>query len=139
MHIDAYFFFPRGSAAEAMEFYKEVFGGTLTIVRRGDVDPSATGPDKDLVINATLDTGEVQLRASDREDATPGPQTRVALTVIGNDEAKLRKVYDDLSAGGSQDSPLERVFWGDIFGALTDRYGLNWQINIGTALPSTSS
>lgn len=139
MQIDAYFFFPGGSAAEAMEFYKEVFGGTLTVVRRGDVDPTATGPDKDLVINATLDTGEFQLRGSDREDATKEPQTRVALTLIGRDEATLRKVYDDLSAGGSQDSPLERVFWGDTFGALTDKYGINWQVNIGTALPSSSS
>ena len=40
-----------------MEFYQEVFGGTLTVVRRGDVDPSATGAEKDLVVGATLDTG----------------------------------------------------------------------------------
>ena len=30
---------------------------TLTVVRRGDVDPSATGAEKDLVVGATLDTG----------------------------------------------------------------------------------
>jgi PhnB protein len=134
MKIDAYLFFP-GSAAEAMEFYKKVFGGTLTVVRRGDVDPGATGNDKDLLINATLDTGEFLLRASDRGDATAAPQARVALTLIGTDEARLRKVYDDLSAGGSQDNPLEKVFWGDIFGALTDRFGITWQVNIGSATP----
>jgi PhnB protein len=134
MKIDAYLFFP-GSTAEAMEFYKGVFGGTLTVVRRGDVDPSASGADKDLVINATLDTGDFYLRASDRGDATNASQVRVALTVIGTDEAKLRKVYDDLSAGGTQDNPLEKVFWGDIFGALTDKFGINWQVNIGSARP----
>jgi PhnB protein len=134
MKVDAYIFFP-GTAAEAMEFYKAAFGGTLTVVRRGDVDPSTTGADKDLVINATLDTGEFQLRASDHADATNAPQVRVALTLIGTDEAKLRKVYDDLSAGGTQDNPLEKVFWGDIFGAVTDKFGINWQVNIGTAVP----
>jgi PhnB protein len=134
MRIDAYLFFP-GCAAEAMEFYKGVFGGTVAVVRRGDVDRSATEADKDLVINATLDTGELILRASDREEAASAPQPRVALTLIGTDEARLRKVYDDLSAGGTQDSPLEAVFWGDIFGALTDRFGINWQVNIGSALP----
>ena len=134
MKIDAYLFFP-GCAAEAMEFYQQVFGGTLTVVRRGDVDPSATGVDKDSVINATLDTGALQLRGSDRDDATKAPQARVALTLIGADEAQLRKIYDDLSAGGARDNPLEKVFWGDIFGALTDRFGINWQVNIGTALP----
>jgi PhnB protein len=134
MKIDAYLFFP-GSAAEAMEFYKDVFGGTLTVVRRGEVDPSASGDEKDLVINATLDAGDFYLRASDRPDATNEPQARVALSLIGTDEARLRKVYDDLSAGGTRDNPLEKVFWGDIFGALTDKFGINWQVNIGRALP----
>jgi PhnB protein len=134
MRIDAYLCFP-GCAAEAMEFYQGVFGGTLTVVRRGQVDPGAAETEKDLVINATLDTGEFQLRASDRDDARKEPQARLALSVIGTDEARLRKVYDDLSAGGTQDNPLEKVFWGDIFGALTDKFGINWQVNIGTALP----
>jgi PhnB protein len=134
MKIDAYLFFP-GSTAEAMEFYRGVFGGTLTVVRRGDVDPDATEADKDLVINATLDTGEFHLRASDRGDATNAAQVRVALSLIGADEPRLRQVYDDLSAGGTQDNPLEKVFWGDIFGALTDKFGINWQVNIGSALP----
>jgi PhnB protein len=131
MQIDAYLFFP-GNAAEAMEFYRGVFGGSLTVTRRGDVDPSATDEDKDLVINAMLDTGEFHLRGSDREDAT-NSQARVALSVIGTDEPRLRKLYDDLSAGGTQDTPLEKQFWGDIFGALTDKFGISWQVNIGAA------
>jgi PhnB protein len=134
MRIDAYLFFP-GCAAEAMEFYQGVFGGTLCVVRRGQVDPGPTETEKDPVINATLDTGEFQLRASDRDDAGKEPQARLVLSVIGTDDARLRQVYDDLSAGGTQDNPLEKVFWGDIFGALTDRFGINWQVNIGTAVP----
>ena len=134
MQIDAYLFFP-GVAADAMAFYEGVFGGTLTVVRRGDVDPSAAPEEKDLVINATLETGEFSLRASDRGDASSSPQTRVALSLIGTDEPRLRRIYDALSAGGNQDSPLEKVFWGDVFGALTDRFGINWQVNIGSARP----
>ena len=134
MQIDAYLFFPN-VAAEAMEFYKGVFGGTLSVVRRGDVDPSASGDEKELVINATLETPQFNLRASDRDDATKSRQTRVALSLIGTDEPRLRKIYDELSAGGVQDSPLEKAFWGDIFGALTDKFGISWQVNIGNAVP----
>jgi PhnB protein len=134
VRIDAYLFFP-GCAREAMEFYRGVFGGTLTVVRRGEVDPSAPDAEKDLTINATLDTGELCLRASDRSDSTKEPQTRVGLTLLGTDEAQLRKAYDDLSSGGTQDNPLEKVFWGDIFGSLTDKFGIHWQVNIGNALP----
>ena len=85
--------------------------------------------------DATLDTGALTLRASDRDDATNAPQTRVALSLIGTDETQLRKVYADLSVGGVQDFPLEPAFWGDIFGALTDKFGINWQVNIGSAVP----
>src|SRR5262245_33028785 len=132
MKIDAYLFFP-GSTGNAMEFYQGVFGGTVTVVRRGDVDPGATGADKELVVNASLDCGDFQLRASDRPDATNAPQARVALTLIGTDEAKLRQVYNDLSVGGTQDNQLEKVFWGDVFGSLTDKFGITWQVNIGSA------
>jgi PhnB protein len=130
MQIDAYLFFP-GCAEEAMEFYRSVFGGTLTVVRRGEVDQAAPADEKDLVINASLDSGDFQLRASDR-DGTSKSEERVALTLIGTDESRLRKIYDDLSAGGSQDAALEKQFWGDIFGALTDKFGISWQVNIGS-------
>jgi PhnB protein len=105
----------------------------LTVLRRGDVDPSAPSEQKDLVINATLDTGEFTLRASDHDDATPTAQPRVALSLVGTDEPRLRKIYDELSAGGTQDSPLQKEFWGDIFGALTDKFGISWQVDIGEA------
>jgi PhnB protein len=134
MRIDAYLFYP-GCAKEAMEFYRGVLGGTLTVVRAGDVDPSTPAAEQDLTINATLETGELCLRASDRSDTTNERQTRVGLTLLGTDEAQLRKIYDDLSAGGTQDNPLEKVFWGDIFGSLTDKFGIHWQVNIGNALP----
>ncbi len=128
--IDPYLFFP-GKAEEAVTFYQQVFGGELEITRRGDVDPTAADDEKQQVVNATLRSGDLTLRASDRDDASLDAQTRVELSIVGQDEAALRKVFDDLSAGGTVRSPLEKQFWGDIFGALTDRFGIGWQVNIG--------
>jgi PhnB protein len=132
VQLDAYLFFP-GNAEEAISFYQQVFGGQLTITRRGDVDPSATGHDKNQVVNATLTGGELTLRASDRGDTSLDEQTRVELSLIGTDESKLRGLFDALSQGGTVRAKLERQFWGDIFGAVTDRYGIGWQVNIGSA------
>lgn len=129
MRIEAYLFFP-GTTGEAMEFYKDVFGGELTITSRGDVDPSATGAEKSQVINALLASPELHLRASDRGDCANTTQNRVALSIMGSDEPRLRYIYDQLSADGTADSPLEKQFWGDTFGTLTDKYAINWQINI---------
>jgi PhnB protein len=129
MKLEAYLFFP-GNTEEAMNFYQGIFGGDLTVTRRGDVDPSATESEKGLVINAALDGGAFTLRASDRADATSDVQTRIELTINGSDEDVLRKMFDALSDGGTVKAHLEKMFWGDIFGALIDRFGIGWQVNI---------
>ncbi len=128
--IDPYLFFP-GNAEEAITFYKDVFAGDLTVTRRGEVDPSAPEDMKDLVINASLMSDGLTIRASDRTDTSLDAQTRVELSIVGTEEDRLRKIFDDLSAGGTVRSPLEKMFWGDVFGALTDKFGIGWQVNIG--------
>lgn len=131
VELNPYLFFP-GTTEQAIAFYQQVFGGQATITRRGDVDPTATAAEKNQVINALLTGGDVTLRASDRPDAS-GPQTRIELSLIGTDEERLRALFDGLAAGGAVRTPLERQFWGDIFGAVTDKYGIDWQVNIGAA------
>ena len=132
MNIEAYLYFP-GSAEEALTFYKGVFGGELHITRRGDVDPNAPAAERHLVLNAVLEGGDCTLRASDRSDTTHDPQTRVDLLIVGSDEGRLRRVFADLSAGGTVTVPLEKQFWGDIFGGFVDKFGITWQVNISAA------
>jgi PhnB protein len=132
MKLEAYLFFP-GNTEEAMNVYQSIFGGDLSITRRGDVDPTATESDKRLVINATLDSGAFTMRASDRADATVDVQTRIELTINGSDEDDLRRIFDALSDGGTIKAQLEKMFWGDIFGALIDRFGIGWQVNISAS------
>jgi len=132
VQLDAYLFFP-GSTEQAIGFYQQVFGGQVTITRRGDVDPAATPEQRSQVINALLTGGDITLRASDREDTSISPQTRVELSLIGTDEARLRALFDGLADGGTVVAKLERQFWGDIFGSVIDKYGIGWQVNIGAA------
>ena len=129
MKLEAYLFFP-GNTEEAMSYYQTILGGDLSITRRGDVDPTASHDDKHLVVNASLDTGAFTLRASDRADATNEVQTRIELTIVGTDEVDLRRIFDGLSEGGIVKAPLDKMFWGDIFGALIDKFGIGWQVNV---------
>jgi len=133
VELNAYLFFP-GNTDQAVAFYQQVFGGQVTITRRGEVDPTAASEqEKNQVINALLTGGDVTLRASDHGEATAGPQNRIELSLIGTDDARLRALFDGLAEGGTVRTKLERQFWGDVFGAVTDRYGIGWQVNIGTA------
>jgi PhnB protein len=129
VNIEAYLFFP-GNTEEAMNFYQGVLGGELSITHRGDVDPTTPQNEAHLVINAALDCGSFTMRASDRSDATNEVQTRIELTVTGTDESDLRRIFDGLGIGGTVKAPMEKMFWGDTFGALIDKFGIGWQVNV---------
>ena len=61
-------------------------------------------------------------------DHTPGSAISVSLS--GDDEAELRGYYDKLKEGGTETMPLEKAPWGDSFGMLRDRFGIDWLVNI---------
>jgi PhnB protein len=133
--LDVYLYF-KGNCREAMEFYKSIFGGELTVQTYsevpGNVPDDAGVSNKDWLMHARLEGGLVKLMASDTQKAN-ATAAKISLALGGSDEAKLREVFDKLSEGGKVFSELKKEFWGDIFGSVTDKYGIDWMINITAA------
>ena len=125
-----------GDAREAMEFYRDVFGGELALHTFGEFgapDPAIA----DKVMHALLETdGGFTLMAS---DTPPGmehnPGTNVSISLSGDDEAELRGYWDKLAAGANVTVALEKQMWGDVFGACIDRFGISWMVNIAQPQP----
>jgi PhnB protein len=120
----------RDNAREAMEFYRDVFGGELTVNTFGDF--GAPEEQSDLVMHAQLTTASgFTLMAS---DSPPGHERTVgdniAISLSGDDGGDLRGWFEMLSAGGQVTMPLEKQMWGDEFGMCTDRFGINWMVNV---------
>ena len=64
------------------------------------------------------------------------PGTNMSMSLSGDSEAELRGYFEKLSARGAVFMPLEKAIWGDTFGMLTDKFGVQWVVNIsgqGTA------
>jgi len=120
-----------GNAREAMEFYRDVFGGELNVSTFGEYGQSDPGV-ADRVMHAQLETDRgFTLMASDTPpgmDRTEG--TNISISLSGDDEAELRGYFDKLSAGGEVGMPLEKQVWGDFFGDCTDKFGIKWLVNI---------
>ncbi|GAA1282421.1 VOC family protein [Pseudonocardia aurantiaca] len=120
-----------GTARQAMEFYKDVFGGTLTLNTFGEFG-AADSPDADKVMHALLETPSgFTLMASDTPQGmeyNPGDNIQVSLS--GDDAAELRGHWEKLADGGTVSVPLEKQMWGDEFGACVDRFGVPWMVNI---------
>jgi PhnB protein len=130
IHIDPYLYF-RGNCREAMEFYKSVFGGELTMQTVGEIPTDFPGKEerKNEIMHAALRSNSVTIFGTDSPQASE-KAAKIELSVGGSDEKRMREMFDGLSEGGKVKMKLEKQFWGDIFGNLSDKYGIDWMFNI---------
>ena len=121
-----------GNAREAMEFYKDVFGGNLTVGTFAEFQASSDPSEDQLVMHADLEGPDgLRFMAADtpkRMEYRPG--TNFSMSLSGEDEAPLRGYFERLSEGGTVLQPLEKAGWGDTFGMVADRFGITWLVNI---------
>ncbi|MGD6747913.1 VOC family protein [Streptomyces sp. BH106] len=122
-----------GDARQAMEFYKDVFGGELTLNTFGSAGGGGAPADfADKIMHALLETpAGFTIMGSDTPpgmDRTVG--TNISVSVSGDDAGALHGYWDKLAANGTVAMPLEKQMWGDEFGMCTDRFGINWMVNI---------
>ena len=121
-----------GDARQAMEFYQEVFGGTLTVNTYGDFGQKEAGDAAGKIMHGMLvtESGLTLMGA----DVPPGqehrPGNNISVSVSGEDADELRGYWDKLSGSGTVSVPLEKQMWGDVFGMCTDRFGITWLVNI---------
>lgn len=124
----------KDNARTAMEFYKTVFGGDLTVSTFGEGQMAQDPAEKDLVMHSQLVVPNgYWLMGSDTPAHMGAPNANGTVSLSGDDEASLKGYWDKLSAGGSIMMPLEKAPWGDSFGMLTDKFGISWMVNIGAA------
>ncbi|MEP7205268.1 MAG: VOC family protein [Candidatus Saccharibacteria bacterium] len=119
-------------AREAMEFYKTVFGGKLTIQTFADLHAASEPSEDNLVMHSVLESDNgITFMASDtpaRMEYKPG--TNFSMSLSGDDEVELRTYFQKLSEGGTVTMPLEKAIWGDTFGMCVDKFGITWLVNI---------
>lgn len=124
-----YLFF-EGNCREAMQFYQEVFGGELKLGTFGEMDNSCPDAMKDSIMHAHLSGGDIILMASDNPSGQPMGSGKVHLALGGKNEQRLREVFGKLSGKGEVGHKLEKQMWGDLYGDLTDQFGIEWMMNI---------
>lgn len=127
----------RGQAREAMEFYRSVLGGQLDVMTFADMGGTESGvaeAEVDWVMHSALTVSDsVVLMGADHPSHVPGEPRTQQVSISGDDDATLRGWWDGLSDGATILAPLEQAPWGDSFGMLSDKYGVDWMVNIAGA------
>lgn len=121
-----------GRAREAMESYKEVLGGELDLLAADPDGPPKAAQPGERIMHARLVSGGVTIMGTDGSPDYPASAgDNFAVALIGSDRERLTKIFDRLSSdGGKAKSPLKQESWGDTFGWLKDKFGINWMIDI---------
>lgn len=53
----------------------------------------------------------------------------VSLVIQTRNEEETKRLFESLAEGGKIEMPLDSVPWAQLYGMVTDRFGINWQIN----------
>ncbi len=127
--VNAYLNFG-GKCREAMHFYKDCFGGELSIQMVGESPLAGQMPTElnDQVLHSSLMNNGLTIMATDmtREPLVVG--NTVYLCINCCTEEEINELFKNLSTGGKVVDPLTDMFWGR-FGTLIDKFGMKWMCN----------
>jgi PhnB protein len=120
-----------GNCEEALNHYQKVLGGNIEVQSRYDQPGGMTIRDeyKNKIMHARFYFGGNTIFASDAHPSRApkgGDNISMSLSIA---EDKALEVFTALAEGGNITMPMERQFWGDLFGMFIDKYGINWMVN----------
>lgn len=128
----------KDNAREAAEYYHGIFGGELTLSTFEEYASSempVADDEKSKIMHAAImgDNG-IELFMADTPSNVPYEDgARISLTLNGDNEALLRGYWEKLAVDGTVTMPLDKAPWGDTFGMLTDKFGINWMVDVAAS------
>ena len=127
----------RGQCREAFEFYAEVLGGRVTAALAYGEGPAGmpVGPQyREWLMHCWLEVGDQAIMGADMDkDWAPNidkAKNGFDVTLHTPDAAQARRWFEALSVGGKVNMPFGETFWSPGFGALADRFGIPWMVNV---------
>ncbi|MCM3730432.1 VOC family protein [Fictibacillus nanhaiensis] len=134
MSVDVYLNF-NGNCREAVEFYAEVFKTEkpqIMTFREAPPNPNYELPEeaKDLVMHTRLNIDGSNVMFSDTFPGTPFVEgNNVTLAIVNKDIDQIKSIYEGLKEGGKVVMELQETFWSKLYGQVTDKFGIHWQLN----------
>lgn len=136
----------RGTARQALDFYRAVFGGEVTAATYGQFGLPDGAPGFDKIVFGQLE-GPVRLMAydipglDDSDSAATAGSTRREGGMTITDRSffqslraeslgELERVWEGLVDDATVIEPLAASAWSAGFGMLTDRFGVTWVLDV---------
>jgi PhnB protein len=119
-----------GNCREAIEFYKSALDAEVLFMQTvGESPMSDMGPAQNIM-HCTIKVGGSTIMLCDdpRPDAAASGGN-ISLAIGLNDPERAKQLFANLAKDGSVIMPLEKTYWAEAFGMLTDKFGVKWMVN----------
>jgi len=134
MAINVYLNF-NGNCREAVEFYADVFNTEkpqIMTFGEGPSNPEYPLPEeaKNLVMHTRLNINGSNIMFSDTFPGSPFVKgNNISLAIVSNNIDDIKSFYNKLKENGTINMELQETFWSKCYGQLTDKFGIEWQLN----------
>lgn len=121
-------YFYSENAREQAAFYVSALGGEIQQQMTYGDAPGTDESMKDKIIHMAFTAAGVTFYIADTMHEPPGPNSGFDLSLEFATDVEAQEAFAKLSAGGTVIMPLEKQFWGSLFGRIQDKFGIKWQI-----------
>lgn len=121
-----------GNCREAMTFYRDCFGGELTLqtIAETPIADQCPAGMQDQIMHSSLANGDFLLMATDMTQADEFiTGNDMAISLNFDDEEEINRCFSILSDEGNIIDPLEEKSWGALFGVVQDKFDKVWMLN----------
>lgn len=123
-----------GNTEEAFNFYKSVFGGKFAMLMRFKDTPGCEDMpevEQNHIMHIALPIGNNVIMGTDVPKSMPQVTfgSSISLSVHVDSREEADRVYAGISDGGEATMPMQDMFWGDYYGMLTDKFGIQWMVS----------
>jgi PhnB protein len=120
----------KGNCRQAIEFYKTALGADVLFTQTVGESPMSDMGQSANIMHCTIKVGDSTIMMCDdpRPEAAPG-DGNISLAIGLDDPERASQLFRNLTDGGSVIMPLEKTYWAEAFGMVTDKFGVKWMVN----------
>jgi len=118
-----------GQCEAAFKLYEKCLGGRIiTLLTYGDSPMGGETPVafKKKILHATFTRGDLVLTGADVLPEQYQRPQGFAVMVHLREPAEADRVFESLAQGGTVTFPIQKTFWTERFGMVTDPFGTPW-------------
>ncbi|WP_338778575.1 VOC family protein [Metabacillus sp. FJAT-52054] len=124
-----------GNAKEALEYYKELFGGEVSDVQTyGQANFPTPAEADELILHSRFRKGPLFFMVSDAtSDRSVTMGSNITHVLEMESEEEIQAIYSKLTEKGTVHMELQDTFWGARYAKVEDPFGVTWDLNFEKA------